>query len=119
MRDGGGGGEERSRERGEESLGFMEERLEGTEEKGEREGVLDQPIPILLPGAPGPELSPGSLDSQRSTHLGPSLPHPLCWKRLYLLFLLCSPSKKEVAPDAVGGTFLGCAHCSQISHDSW
>lgn len=53
MRDGGGGGVERSRERGEESLGFMEERLEGTEEKGGREGVLDQPHPHPSPRGPG------------------------------------------------------------------
>lgn len=53
MRDGDGGGEERSRERGEESLGFMEERLEGTEGKGGREGVLDQPHPYPSPRGPG------------------------------------------------------------------
>lgn len=53
VRDGGGGGEERSRERGEESLGFMEERLEGTEGKGGREGVLDQPHPHPSPRGPG------------------------------------------------------------------
>lgn len=54
MRGGGGRGEDRSRERGEESLGFMEERLEGTEEKGGREkGSSTDPTPILLPGVPG------------------------------------------------------------------
>lgn len=101
---------------GEESLGFPEERLEGTEEKGS----CADPIPTLLPGASQvPWLSPGSLLSGRSAHLGPSLPHPPCRERFYLFFLLCSPSRKEVAPDAVGGTFLGSTPCSQISHDSW
>ena len=89
------------------SLGFTEERLEGAE-KGE--GVSRAPDCLLA--ASFPTWSP-ALHTHTHTHT-----HP-CWGRLDLLFLLSSPSRKEVAPDAVGGTFLGLACCSQISPDSW
>lgn len=86
-----------------------------------RKGGLPDPMLILLPEAlqllwgPSCHLAVSFLEVHP---LGPHCSITLHRERLDLLFLLCSPSRKEVAPDAVGGIFLGSACCSQISHDS-
>lgn len=72
-----GGGEkgERQRRWGRNVWGSRRTGWKKTEEKGS----WADPIPTLPPGAPQvPWLSPGSILSWRSAHLGPSPPHSLC-----------------------------------------
>ena len=85
----------------------------GWKEQRREKGSPGPPIVSWQPPfPPGPQLVTHT-HTHTHTHTRP------CGGRLDLLFLLSSPSRKEVAPDAVGGTFLGFAHCSQISPDSW